>query len=251
MSLEIRSLSEGERLLILDWLEREEAGPGKGFAAQKDLLARAQDAGELWGLFEDADPVAFLAGELRKGGVLRVRADRRRRGYGRRLVRHRIEALRADDSCCLLDIACDPAESIPFWQKMGFTLYGGSYAFKRLERRFDLPKGAEPIAVRIRSFPDFVLRTGEVVDPLDEFRPDAVILPDGNIQLAERVIFFAGPLNRRYDLVVKIEAGGRERLFDRVTSDAAYAVGVSEDEHANHFLERINDPPLAVVPSRR
>ncbi|TQV79155.1 GNAT family N-acetyltransferase [Denitrobaculum tricleocarpae] len=251
MSLEIRPLSERERLLVLDWLEREEAAPDREFAAQKDALARAEDAGELWGLFEDADPVAFLAGGLRKDGFLRVRADRRRRGYGRRLVRHRIDALRADDSCCLLDILCEPADSIPFWRKMGFTLYGGSCAFKRLERRFEVPRGAEAIAVRIRSFPDFVLRTGELVEPLDSFRPDAVILPGGNIQLAERVIFFAGPLNRRYDLVVMIEVGGRTLLFDRVSSDAAYAVGVSEDGQANHFLDRINDPPLTEIPSRR
>lgn len=248
---ETRAASERDLMRILEWPEGAQTRSRTGFYGKKQELERAQAAGALWGLFENADPLAFLAWGLRKDGFLEVRPDRRRQGLGRALVQHHIDALTADGDCCLLDITCEPAESIPFWRKLDFTLYGGSSAFRRLPRSLDLPPGAEAVEVRITSFPDFVLRTGEMIEPLEEFRPAAALLLDGNIQLAERVIFFAGFLNRRYDLVVKIEAGERVLLFDRVASDAAYAVGVREDRYWNHYLDRIQDPPLNDIPSRR
>ncbi len=240
-----------ECTLLLGWLEHEAETSGSGFYSRKLEIQRAQDNGALWGLFEKGHPVAFLANGLRKDGFLEVRPDRRGQGYGRKLVQHRIDAVIANDSCCLLDIECVPPDSIPFWQRLGFELYNGSFAFKRVPRRFSLPGVAEVVQVRVRSFPDFVLQTGELVEPLDDFRPDAVVLPDGDIQLAERIVFFAGQLNRRYDLIVKLEADGKERVFARLTSDAAYAAGVRDDAHGNHYLDRISVPPLSDVPSRR
>ena len=250
MPYEIRTASERDLTRILEWLEQERTSSGNGFHHRKQELERAQEAGALWGLFENADPLAFLAWGLRKDGFLEVRPERRRQGLGRALVQHHVDSLAGGD-CCLLDIVCDPVESIPFWRELGFTLYGGSNAFRRLPCSLELPAGAEALEVRISCFPDFVLRTGETIEPLEEFRPAAALLADGGIQLSERVIFFAGVLNRRYDLVVKIEAGGRVLLFDRVASDAAYAVGVREDRYCNHYLDRLQDPPLSDIPSRR
>jgi hypothetical protein len=105
------------------------------------------------------DVLGFQLGGLLAPGLLQVRKDMRRKGIGRRLVEYRIEEARQSNEP-FLRIECTPASSIPFWKKMGFTLYqhqSGSeknLAYRVLEWRHELPAEGRRVRVEIRFYPE-------------------------------------------------------------------------------------------------
>lgn len=106
---------------------------------------------------ESGDPVAYQWGGLVRPGILEVRHDMRGKGIGKKLVARRIAQAYERDQC-LLVIQCKPSSSVPFWKSMGFTVLnsvgGDNYAYRILEKKYELPSEAIPVSVVIRFFPE-------------------------------------------------------------------------------------------------
>lgn len=161
----IRDSNDADLTSILAWLRQEydQDATGNGFWNNRRLITEAHSSGKLLVLLDSQDdaPVAFQVGRLLSPGILEVRANRRGRGYGRRLVEYCIERARENDEC-LLHIDCKPSSSIPFWKRMRFRLYDEAFnercpstmsrhAFRVLEKKYDLSDAmGETVEVMIR-----------------------------------------------------------------------------------------------------
>ncbi len=174
---------------------------------------------------ESEQPVAYLWDNL---GILEVRHDMRRKGIGRKLVEHRIKRAIKDNECFLY-IQCKPASSVPFWQRMGFTLLApeneNTYAYRFLEKEHQLPPDGVPVNVTIRFFPED-RKWNKNIPAHCVTTPDAVKTPDGIIRLAKRVACFTDPRQNSGDLVIEIEVAGRILVCDKSKYPVARDLGV-------------------------
>jgi len=216
---------------ILDWLKAEydRENTGSGFWCNRNILQEDHAAGELLVLREAGEAVAFQTGRLLTPGILEVRPDLRKRGYGKLLADYCIAEARSKD-ICFLHIECNPQTSIPFWQKMGFTLfsdhhnrYGYQYpqAYMLLQKKFELTASCSETTVLIQFYADGAQHRPE--EPaFSEFRPRACRQVDGKILLEDRVIGF-NP-DHAIDLVAKVTVDGSVIFFDRAKYGADHGV---------------------------
>lgn len=242
--MRIRKSSNADLSEILRWLSDEDARGVDGcFHCNRKLIRGAHQDGELYVAAETSEnnAVAFIMGGKRGPDILAVREEWRRRGVGRQLAEFWLREAKQHD-LCVLEIECEPRTSITFWQAMGFEPYADNYAFKVIEKTFDLPGDAQEIAVTIRFFPERAKWDGGV-EPLMEVSPRAVRLHGGKIALAERVTFF----NRGWrglsggDPVVAIEVEGAPVYRDKAKYDEAKALGVRGDSFA-FCIDRLSLP---------
>lgn len=235
--MRIRKATDADLLEILRWLSDEDARGVEGcFHRNRKSIREAHQDGELYVAAETSEnkAVAFIMGGTKGPDILAVREEWRRRGVGQQLAEFWLEEAKQRDLCAL-EIECEPRTSIGFWQKtMGFEFYDDNYAFKIIEKTFDLPGDAQEVAVVIRFFPERVKGEKSGVEPLMEVSPRAVRLHSGKIALAERVTFFnrgrRGSSVR--DPVVEIEVEGALVYRDKAKHDEAKALGVRGDAFA-------------------
>jgi GNAT superfamily N-acetyltransferase len=175
--------------------------------------------------------LAFQLGGLIRPGILQVRHAWRGAGIGRKMVQRCI-TLAAKRDQCLLYIECKPSTSIPFWQRMGFTLIeranGNSNAFRVIDKPLRLPEQGVAVAVAIRFYPES--RKWEPdTKPVAIFCPPARLAPDGVVYLAYRVQFHkeAFPNVQDGDVVIEIEVDGNCRFRDKAKYDKARQLGVT------------------------
>lgn len=177
---------------------------------------------------ESGVPVAYQWGGLIRPGILEVRYDMRGKGIGRRLVERRIREAYKRDLCFLL-IQCKPSSSIPFWKRMGFTLFntvdGENYAYRLLKKTHQLPTEAAPVSVAIRFYPEN-RKWSENVAPLCIAKPAAVRTPDNVVHLSERVFCFKELYPDTRDPVVEIEVSGQLLYCDKAKYEEAQRIGV-------------------------
>jgi GNAT superfamily N-acetyltransferase len=222
---------EDDLAAILGWLkdEHDREGTGNGFWCNHSILQKDHDAGQLLVLREAGETVAFQTGRLLTPGILEVRPDLRGRGYGKQLADYCIAEARSKD-ICFLHIECNPHTSIPFWQKMGFTLFpkhpntnGYRYpqAYMLLQRKFEIPASCSETIVLIQFYPDGAQPRLEET-ALSEFRPRACRQDDGSILLEDRVIGFRP--SHPNDLIVKVTIDGDVIFFDRAKYGAEHGV---------------------------
>ena len=182
-------------------------------------------------LREGNKAVAFQLGRLLSPGILVVRPGLRGRGYGQMLVEFCIREAQTND-VCFLHIQCTPETSVPFWEKMGFTLlptqaspgssgwhgYTYPHAYMILPKVFDFPAACSEVSVLIQ----FSAQCAPDAQRVLEHRPRAYRRSDGKIALENRVIGFhpAAPI----DLVVKITVEGDTIYFDRAKYAERYGV---------------------------
>lgn len=233
--MRIRRSTDADLSEILRWLSDEDARGVDGcFHRNRNVVSGAHQGGKLYVAVEPSEnkAVAFILGGLYGPEILAVREEWRRHGVGRQLAEFWLEEAKRRDLCAL-EIQCEPRTSIHFWQAMGFELYADNYAFKVIEKTFDLPGDAQEVAVTIRFFPERA-RWEQDVEPLMEVSPRAVRLHGGKIALAERVTFFNR--GRRGascgDPVVAIEVEGALVYRDKAKYDEAEALGVKGDSFA-------------------
>ena len=172
-------------------------------------------------------PVAYQWGGLLNSGILQVKEDFRGQGIGAKLVARRIkEAYKKDE--CILKIQCQPSTSIPFWKKMGFTIFTerhDNYAYRILEKTFPLPVDGISVNVIIRFYPEDRKWSDALIEPIECFSPPSVMTMDNVIHLSKRVSFFedAYRKNTDRDVVVEIEVDGNFIYFDKAKySEAQY-----------------------------
>lgn len=177
---------------------------------------------------ESGDPVAYQWGGLVRPGILEVRHDMRGKGIGRKLVARRIAQAYERDQC-LLVIQCTPSSSIPFWKRMGFTVFnsgdGHNYAYRILEKKHELPSDAIPVSVAIRFFPK-EREWKDDVPALSAAEPCAVRTSDGVVHLSERVFFLSAIHHNAGNPVVEIEIGGQLIYRSKAKYEEAQRIGV-------------------------
>lgn len=191
-------------------------------------------------------PIGYQWGGLIEPGILQVKHEMRGRGIGRQLVEHRIAQARRKEQD-LLYIECQPATSIPFWQKMGFKLLppanGKQYAYQILEKALALPPHGSPVDIEIRFYPEATLwepTTPAVVSST----PKAFAYADGVIRLAERVHSFDRLYPELGDAVVEILLNGKPLFKDKAKRESAASIGVRRCPSLNgYFIDRIHSRP--------
>lgn len=216
----IRRSKPEDIVAIRSWLEAEEAAGVHGnFLCNWSVIARAHEDEELLVYIDGKSglPVAFQLGRLLQSGILQVKHDFRGRGIGKKMVACCVNLARRKGED-LLVIQCKPSSSIPFWQRMGFTVIAESdppnKAYRILERRHDLPNIGTLVEAVIRFFPED-RKWREACSPLVQIAALGKELPGGVIQLDRRVSFHedAHPLVR--DVVVEAEVNGVRKFIDK------------------------------------
>ncbi|SEJ48260.1 MULTISPECIES: GNAT family N-acetyltransferase [unclassified Variovorax] len=216
----IRRSKPEDIALIRSWLEAEDAAGVHGnFLCNWSVIARAHEDQELLVYIDGKTglPVAFQLGRLLQSGILQVKQDFRGRGIGKKMVAYCVNLARHKGED-LLVIQCKPSSSIPFWQRMGFTLIPDSdppnKAYRVLERRHDLPAVGKPVDVVIRFYPE-ERKWRDACAALVQLAASGKELPDGVIQLDRRISFHedAYPLAR--DVVVEAEVNGVRQFIDK------------------------------------
>ncbi len=227
----IRRSTDEDLRAIHSWLVEEEARGVEGnFLCNWRLTEKAHREGRLLVFIDGSSrtPVAYQWGGLVTPGILQVRLDMRGKGIGRKLVARCIaDAYKHEE--CLLFIQCTPSSSIPFWQKMGFTLLGrpggNNYAYRVLEKKRALPTNGRLVHVAIKFYPES-RKWDKAVAPYTTAVPIAAITPDGVIHLGERVFFFEDLYRNVQDVVVQVEVNGEVRFCDKARYEEAHQLGV-------------------------
>jgi GNAT superfamily N-acetyltransferase len=229
---------------ILRWLKEESPiGVTGNFWCNRERIRDSHKQRDLI-VYIDRDsrePVAFLLGGLvYEPGIMEVRHAYRGRGIGSRLVTDCISRARKKNQP-LLFIQCMPTESLKFWKKMGFTPILGEnddlsgyrkvYAYRVLEHKFKVPEASKRVSVRVAFFHEKRKWPGEEeTPPLAEFSPEAFLLEDGIIQLAERISFHERIFPRQphggNDTVVQIEIDEIVVYIDKARYEEAAVRGV-------------------------
>ena len=239
----IRRSTDADLKAVLLWLEEQDRQGIEGnFWCNRGRIQYAYEQDELIVYIDgrSGDPVAFQLGGLVTPGILQVRHAYRDQGIGTRIVRHCIARAQRNNQP-LLRIQCKPRTSIPFWKRMGFTLFDGKtgfdvdhsdiYAYRILEQKLPLPDGMQRASIRVRFFPEERKWLSEdKAAAFATFAPEAVLLEDGSIQLAERVCFheylFPKLACGGNDTVVEIDVDGVILYRDKAKYDEASAIGI-------------------------
>jgi len=230
---------------IHEWLDHEERrGVHGNFLCNWSIIKSAHRNGELLVYVDGRTqrPVAFQLGGLLQPGILQVHSNFRGTGIGQKLVERCVsDAIKRDE--CLLFIECKPSSSIPFWQRMGFTLLGGTdgknYAYRVLPKYFDLPGDGTPTEVIVRFYSE-ERKWEEAVAPLLEARPPASRSLDGTVRFAERVSFHKALCPKSNDPVVELSVDGRTLYLDKAKYERGAELGIRRCING-FYIDSINE----------
>ncbi len=105
------------------------------------------------------------------------------------------------------------------------------YAYRILGKKFLLPGNMPHVSIRVSFFPEEKKwHPEDMTDAFETFSPEAVLLEDGSIQLAERVCFheyrFPKLAHGGNDTVVEIEVDGLILYCNKARYDQGKAIGV-------------------------
>ncbi len=222
----IRPASHDDLTAILEWLRAEDEQTGEGFYCNRGLIERSLCEDDLTVICSDSadSPVGFLLGT----DILEVQKDFRGKGYGGLLAEFMIGRERERGEYAV-EIECSPVTSIPFWQRMGFTIYAGNRAYLKLPRVISRPKNLPEVEVTISFFPESVMWeptqsptwTEKIVGQVDE---------GGRILLPHEVFHFVHMFDPK-DVVIAISTYGREIYRDKAKYDEAQMLGVRRVNH--------------------
>ncbi|TXC72118.1 GNAT family N-acetyltransferase [Sphingomonas ginsenosidivorax] len=215
--------------------------PPRGFRCNWDTTVRRwrDEETRVDVLMVDGEAVGFLDGHH----ILEVRPDLRKTGHGRLLAEFMVDLAFAE-GWSVVEIEIAPSAAEPFWRRMGFTTIpertgsgGGMYAYRILPRSFHLSNGE-----RVRFTIEFFTAQGRFEQdpkPFSRFSGSAERLPDGSLQLLERIICFEPELAGHTDYFVRIELDGRQIHFDKIKYDTSRLHGIRFDAGYTWFIDRI------------
>lgn len=222
------------------WLvEEDRRGVHGNFLCNWGLIEGAHKAGKLLVYIDGKSsmPVGFQLGGLVYPGILQVRSDYRGKGIGRKLVDRCVKLANKCDQC-LLHIQCKPSSSIPFWKRMGFTLFpdndGKNEAYRILYRQHALPDEGSVIHVEISFFPE----KRDWQDAYFRASPTAKLLTDGTIHLGERVFFYEALYPKEGDTMMRINVDGTSIFLDKAKNKEAKLVGLNRCPNG-FYIDRI------------
>lgn len=226
------------------WLQEEEREYNGGDRETRGFLcnwspARWED-GSVHVLVVDGQPLGFLVGV----DILEIHPDHRGRGYGKLLADFMLKRA-FDQDYAVVEIQIAPESAEPFWVKgMGFIAdyddrryRNGLYAAKVLPRLFSLGDG-ERVPVIIEFFNEKKRYASEA--PFLTWVGEGERLPDGSIQLPERVVGYDHTSASNIENHIRIVVGGQEVYFHR--SKYGKDHGTKRDPGCEHFIDRITSP---------
>jgi GNAT superfamily N-acetyltransferase len=228
----IRKSKNTDLPAIHSWLQEEERLGVSNFLCNWEIIRDSHSKGQLTVYVDGrtAVPVAFQLGGLIHPGILEVRRDMRRKGIGRKLVAHCVAEARENNENFLI-IECKPSASIPFWQAMGFTLFGDQtrrkFAFRALRKVHRLPSGGRETEVVIRFYPEKrIWRGGEAVLPTEVVSTAGLVMSEGMVHLKQRAAFCKKIHDETGDIVIEIIAGGECWYLGKAKYPEAKVLGV-------------------------
>ncbi len=215
--------------------------PPRGFRCNWDSVRKGWERGQpLFVIVVNGEAVGFLDGT----NILEIRPDMRGKGYGKILAEFMLSR-EFDEGSSVVVIGIAPPSAVTFWRdSMAFTVQedrqwygGGIYAFKTLRRLFDLGEG-ERVPVSISFYSEKQGHSSHP-KPFKTFSGLGERLPDGAVQLPERVYGFNEKTEQIGDCFIGIELDGRKILFDKAKYDESEIIGVQSDKGGFYFLDRI------------
>lgn len=222
----IRRAIDDDMRNILEWLREEQRqGRQENFLCNWSIIeAEHRKKAVLVCVDHKSDsPVGFFAGSLATDAIIEVKYDLRGSGIGRALVERAVKRSKDCDERLLL-VECAPITSVPFWKRMGFTLFGEEHAYRVLPLKHELPSGAPRVDVTIRFYPE-EKKWHPDVQPLHSYAPVAVRIRAEEVQLAERVFFFAELHPEARDVVAEVIVGSTKVYSDKVKYPEGEQIG--------------------------
>lgn len=224
------------------WLRDERERTGAGFYCNWNIITDGFETEEMFVVDVDGDPVGFLVNEGAHHIIAEVRPDQRGRGYGQ-VIAEAMLAQSTERGLSVIEIACAPETSAPFWARMGFTpvpsrqAYGGGiYAYRRIPRPLRLGHGDRvPVAVR---FYDEDAHYGGGA-PFSTYQGEGEACGDHRVRLPERAVCYAPRVVHTSNCFVEIEVDGRRLFRDKTKREEAAAFGVKRDQGGIPYIETI------------
>ncbi len=212
--------------------------PTRGFRCNWDTVKKSWREGStpLDVLIKDGVAIGFLFGT----DIVEIHPDHRGRSLGVLLSDHMLRRAK-DEGYCVLEIEIAPHTAKPFWLRQGFELLddeihhrNGLHAFTAIPRAF--PLGAGPrVPVEITFLDERAAYKGG--EPFATFEGEGERLPDGSVQLPERVHGYSPLLPVNTDNHIRIVVEGDEIYSGR--SKYGKAHGTRRDPAGNHYIDRV------------
>lgn len=211
--------------------------PTRGFRCNWDTVKKSWRAGStpLDVLVKNGEAIGFLFGT----DIVEIHPEHRGRSLGVLLSDHMLRRV-SDEGYCILEIEIAPRTAEPFWLRQGFALLddeihfrNGLHAFKAIPRSFSLGTGPRA-SVQIMFHDE---KTVHYSEPFSTFEGEGERLPDGSIQLPERVNGYSPLLRENTDNHIRIVVDGDEIYSGR--SKYGEARGTRRDPAGNHYIDRI------------
>lgn len=212
--------------------------PTRGFRCNWDLVKTSWREGStpLDVLLEDGKAIGFLFGT----DILEIHPEYRGRSLGILLSEFMLRRA-SEEGYCVLEIEIAPHTAEPFWLRQGFALLddeihfrNGLHAFKTIPRAFSLGAGPR-VSVQIMFHEERAAYNGG--EPFSTFEGEGERLPDGSIQLPERVLGYSSLLRVNTNNHISIAVGGEEIYSGR--SKYGQAHGTKRDPAGNHYIDRV------------
>ncbi|RAK63311.1 GNAT family N-acetyltransferase [Phenylobacterium kunshanense] len=223
------------------WLDAEERAYNAGDAAVRGFRCNWDTVRKSWGCGERPVDVLVVGGKavgfLYGTDILEIHPDHRGRSYGVLLSDFMVRRA-SDKGFSILEIEIAPATAEPFWVRQGFKPHrmpyrDGLYATLALERQFSLGQG-QRVEVEIEFYDEKEARWGA---PFARYAAMGERLPDGSIQLPERLHGHDPSLTSNTDNHIKIVVDGDELYFGRAKYGRDH--GVATDPHGHLYIDRV------------
>jgi len=212
--------------------------PSRGFRCNWDTVKRGwrEESTPLDVLIKDNLAIGFLYGT----DIVEIHPDYRGRNLGVLLSDHMLRRAK-DEGYCVLEIEIAPYTAKQFWLRQGFELLddeihfrNGLHAFKSIPRAFPLGTGPR-IPVQIMFLDEEAAYEGGA--PFTTFEGEGERLPDGSVQLPERVHGYSPLLRFNTDNHIRIIVAGDEIYSGR--SKYGQAHGTKRDPAGTHYIDRV------------
>jgi GNAT superfamily N-acetyltransferase len=233
----IRKATKRDLTSLKIWLQAEDQQRGRGFFCNWDnRIEPAFTNGGLFVLAVKSDILGFVVDAPRGADIVEVRPDIRGNGYGRELAAWLIEAARKRGNS-VVELECSPPTSIPFWEKMGFTV-SGRQAHMVLQRKVEFREGQRQ-HFQIDFYPK-ERDWNKKAQPFQTYSGEALLLKDRSLLLPERAICFTSDYKHNQECRVRIAVETAVLVEDKKLKEAEVeSFGVRVDPGGIYFIERV------------
>lgn len=229
---------------LVEWLKHEYETDGEGFYCNIGVIKNSYNNEELFALSDTGKIVAFAVVNYRfDPEIISVKKNLRHMGYGAKLAKFCEEQAKQNGKTAVLEIECAPSASIPFWQKMGFTLHkDGYHAYKILPKKNELSAAMPPANVQVNVYRENALYSQQNKQDylIGNFYPSAIYTDDSTVAFHDRFISYVPELPNGTDLAIEILLEGKPIYFDKAKRSKGKALGIFHPDHNQLYIDILN-----------